>query len=582
MRYAFSLRILLLVFIILILSTAPFIFLLSHLHKKGIHKSVEENLQSLSHILTKQLERFMQIEHPKLTQDYLLDLIAHSEVQTITIYRKDGKATFSSNPLNIGRYLPQTHPICKSCHLPSPPRKTNTWKDPEKPEVLSFLSVVRNQKKCYTCHGSNAHIIGFLRIDLPMMTINKETRRSLFTLLMVALWMILSSGIVLVITLRKRIIQPVETLAIYAQQLKTQADRVMPAILRRQRLFENLAHQIQDTTQALHEQEAFLKAILNSLEEQIVVIDENQHILLANQSFYDKTPEDKRGPYCRREDGGCLALEALKEEKPLQTFIEEGKHRFLFYAIPLFFKGKKVVLEVRQDISHVQQLAQSERLATLGLLASGVAHQINSPLNVLLTNLEMLRREGKLSDRMWRRVSHACNRLEELGKRMLLLATSQGERSTWVDLSHFSRRVLHFVEPLCQQQKIKMDREIKTDGMKIKTDPEQLEQVLINLLVNAVQAMPKGGKLTFKSSYQKDEVIFVIGDTGKGIRKEDLPHIFEPTFSTKGSQGTGFGLFLVKHFLQNLGGNIHVTTSSKGTIFTVTLGLDHAGTSHLH
>jgi signal transduction histidine kinase/HD-like signal output (HDOD) protein/CheY-like chemotaxis protein len=224
-----------------------------------------------------------------------------------------------------------------------------------------------------------------------------------------------------------------------------------------------------------------------------------------------------------------------------------------------------------------EQLMRNERLASVGKMAAGAAHEINNPLAVISGRAQMLLRDEK----------------DEKKGKALKLMVEQSRRASKIltDLMGFARpampkteptnvnfvihHVLSMVENQLRQKNIECKREFAQGLPKISADKHQLEQVFLNIVLNAEHAMDGGGTLTVDTSLTpaKDRILIKFTDTGKGIPKEDLPHVFEPFFTTKEEgEGTGLGLAMSYGIVTSHGGEIDVDSAiGEGTSFTVEL-----------
>lgn len=231
-----------------------------------------------------------------------------------------------------------------------------------------------------------------------------------------------------------------------------------------------------------------------------------------------------------------------------------------------------------------QQMAVCERLASLGTLAAGVAHEINNPLAIIKEAagwMELLLGKKELAD-MPRKQDFelALNKIEksiERAKRITLQLLEFGRKDdsvlSEVNLIEIADEALQLLKRETANKEIYISREMGPDTKTIWSDPYQLRQVLINLLTNAIHATENGGGITISIQAAGEEANLTVRDTGQGIPKENLDKIFEPFFSTKPpGLGTGLGLFVTRGIVEKLGGTISVESRlGHGTSFSITL-----------
>ncbi|MBI3330320.1 MAG: PAS domain S-box protein [Nitrospinae bacterium] len=241
---------------------------------------------------------------------------------------------------------------------------------------------------------------------------------------------------------------------------------------------------------------------------------------------------------------------------------------------------------IAQDVTEqkraAQEMARSERLALAGQLASGLAHEIGTPLNVIAGTAEYLLTELPTEDP--RRadleiISQETHRVADLVRRLLGLVRERGELRAPVDLDALLDHTLRLLEYRFQKEKIAVVKQYTADLPPVLGVRQQLEQVFLNLLVNAWHAMPEGGTITVTTRPDGPQAVVEIADTGCGIPEEHLGRLFEPFFTTKPpEQGTGLGLSVAHHLITAHGGHIEITSQvNPGTTATITLPLASGG-----
>lgn len=241
------------------------------------------------------------------------------------------------------------------------------------------------------------------------------------------------------------------------------------------------------------------------------------------------------------------------------------------------------VLERTKEIAKVSdQLVQSEKLASLGQLVAGIAHEINNPLTGILMfanifsadpRLDAVQRDDALT------IVHETKRCADIVKRLLDFSRTSIPEKQPRSLVHIMEQTVSLVKHHAEVNNILIERNYSADLPEIDVDPNQVEQVFINLLVNSCHAMPQGGRLKIAicTDLKRDRLITTIADTGHGIPEENLGRIFDPFFTTKnqelnGVAGTGLGLSVSYGIIQNHGGQVAVeSVIDQGTVFTIEL-----------
>ncbi len=235
--------------------------------------------------------------------------------------------------------------------------------------------------------------------------------------------------------------------------------------------------------------------------------------------------------------------------------------------------------EAEEDKSNLQnQLRHADRLATIGQLAAGVAHELNEPLGNILGFAQLAQKCPELprqAEKDIEQIVTASLHAREVIKKLLLTARQMPPRKTQVNLNQVVEDGLYLFEARCAKEGIEVVRSLSPDLPEITADPGQLNQVLVNLVVNSVQAMPEGGRLTVQTLARGDHVSLIVEDTGVGMSEEVMKQIFIPFFTTKDvDQGTGLGLAVVHGIVTSHGGSIKVESEEdRGTQFEVQIPL---------
>jgi len=222
-----------------------------------------------------------------------------------------------------------------------------------------------------------------------------------------------------------------------------------------------------------------------------------------------------------------------------------------------------------------KQLIRTDRLAAIGQLAAGVAHELNEPLNTILGFAQLAQKTPDLplqtkSD--LEKIADASLHARNIIRELLIFARQGKPGRTPVNLNQIIMNELKLFETMCAKSGVELKRVVDSELPEILADKSQLRQVISNLIVNALQAMPDGGTLTLQTSFDASSVKFVVEDTGIGMSDEVKENIFLPFYTTKDvDQGTGLGLSVVHGIIASHKGEIFVKSEKdKGTRFTVT------------
>jgi two-component system NtrC family sensor kinase len=244
-----------------------------------------------------------------------------------------------------------------------------------------------------------------------------------------------------------------------------------------------------------------------------------------------------------------------------------------------FFHDLRDELRMKEELQKTQlQLLQSEKMASLGKLAAGVAHQLNNPLGGITLFAKLLLEEYELENGAkedLNRILRDANRCRDTVKELLEFTRQTRHLMRAHDINQALTRTLFLLESQTLFHNISIVKEMDTSLPPVLSDVQQLYHLFMNIVLNAAQAMEGKGILTIRSFLMPDgdKVCIEISDTGPGISQEHLPHIFEPFFTTKEEgKGTGLGLSLAYQIVQNHGGGIRAeSVPGKGTTFSIEL-----------
>ena len=291
-------------------------------------------------------------------------------------------------------------------------------------------------------------------------------------------------------------------------------------------------------------------------------------IVLDDQSY--STQNYRRAKYRQRTpiiiDGkqrGHVEVAYPKEKFGHDQIVFLNEEQTLLDAVAREIAAIIMRREAEQDkLKLEEQLRHADRLATIGQLAAGVAHELNEPLGHILGFAQLVKKCPELPAQAQADVDRILSSsfyAREIVKRLLIFSRQISPQKTKVNVNHLVTNAFNFLEPRCASDGIEVSCSLSPDVPEIDADPSQLNQVFVNLIVNAMQAMPDGGKLTICTLKERAKISITIEDTGIGMDEEVLKKIFTPFFTTKDvGLGTGLGLPVVHGIVTAHGGSIKV------------------------
>jgi len=383
---------------------------------------------------------------------------------------------------------------------------------------------------------------------------------------------------------------------------------------------------LQTVIQRLARERSFLETLFNTIEDGVLVVDENARILYFNQAvtrLLGLQSHSAEGQpitrYLPEVDWPTLsALDSAGGQRVTRHELEVTypRPRFLsLYAAPLDGEagGSSGLALIVHDATEAREKTfaaiESERIQALTLLAASVAHEIGNPLNALDIHLQLMERELKklkaalaelgsaktvsvgrkksrngattrgteeIADRLERYVAVAkgeTTRLDYIIRQFLQAIRPTPLQLSVASLNDVIRETIELLRPEIENRGVTVKEKLAGQIPGIPIDPAQIKQALVNLIKNALQAMTKGGVLTLKTDQAAEGIVITVSDTGGGIPREQIKRIFEPFYTTK-KKGTGLGLMIVQRIVREHGGRIELESRvGQGSTFRIWLPL---------
>jgi PAS domain S-box-containing protein len=472
--------------------------------------------------------------------------------------------------------------------------------------ILRTVVPVHNRAACHGCHDPAHGINGVMLLDMDAGTIRAAANRDLRWLVAgtVGLALVLITAIALivrVVVLRR--LQRFETTA--RQICEGRLDRRVPAsgsdtISWLGREFNIMADAVTGLLGDVHRERERLERVINSIDDGIVVLDEKRTVIAANDAFLARSGETRgrtMGCSCtdatERMCGGCdcptlaCLTTGQRQVRVFERQKDDGSVAWEeVHASPVAGMAgtPRQVVEVWRDITDRRaaeaRLAESHRLASLGLLASGFSHELNTPLATVLTCVEGIAREVTRQPD-WQRVGESAIiardqilRCRGITQHFLRMSRGRPAAGDIVDVHAAAAAVMRLIQPTARELGITIDMDSPgADRLRVRANEADLHHALMNVLLNAVQAQAHaaGGGAVALTLRGGEAVHVQVSDRGPGIPAGHQKRIFEPFFSLR-EGGTGLGLFLALTFVRQWGGEITLeSTPGAGATFDIVL-----------
>lgn len=594
------------------LASAAGAYLYSIRHSSTLLDTARRDALAQSELIRGALEHAMLEDNRTLIEQMVNAFGREPQVLSVMLLDREGVVQFSSGPVEAGGELSIESATCQSCHRLAPAQRASSRVIETKDgSILRTVVPFRNRPECHDCHDPANAINGVLISDLNAAEIQAAANRDLRWMVAVSaaitLLLVAAIGMVVRVVVLGRL-QRFETTA----RLIAKGDlaRRVPAsgtdtISWLATEFNAMADSVSGLVGQVQSERERLETVINSIDDGIVVLDGDRRVVAANNAFLGRTGsvrDDVLGCSCCGEGAGactvtdCPTLACLQtgepqiriceRQRPDGTVAWEEVHASRITALS---GDPGHVVEVWRDISDRRaaeaRLAESHRLASLGFLASGFSHEMNTPLATVLACVEGIVREAR-SDRSssdWTYVRENASTAREqvlrcrgITQQFLRMARGQPSGPQIVDIAGALAAAVRLLEPTARSRGVSLEANLPSPGsLRVRTDEAELQHVVINLMLNAVQACPSGGAVRIDAMLTElsgaEGVRIAVADDGCGIAAEDHRRIFEPFFSMRPG-GTGLGLFMSLNAVRRWGGDIAVESMpGAGSTFTVVL-----------
>ncbi len=589
--------------------------LLYTLHRNELLAGLKAATTTQGALLEQGLRHAMLDRDPHLLAALIQRLGREPDVAGVLVLSKGGEVRFASDSLLVGSRFSPSDPTCLACHQQPVRERGHTllFRHADGRRVLRNVNPIANGPQCFGCHNPTDRVNGVLVIDHALDRVESQLRAEAAFLAGGTLAVIGLVGVILGWLLHRLVLRPVALLrrALSAaeggdlgRELPATGDDEMADLSAQ---FNRMAASLRETLARLREREEYLGRILASADDGIVVVDRDLRVVTANDAYLalcGKQRDEVVGqaccfaPQCHRpETDHCPSWAAFSQgagRRVVRRMTDDAgaTRTYEISASPLEINGEICqALEVWRDITERTRLeaglAHSERLASVGLLAAGISHEINNPLATITTCLDGLQRrldetptqQAALATvirdylELIQREVHRCR---DLTSKLVLLSRKSSLAREPVDLNAILAETISLLDFEVADRRAQIDRELAPDLPLVRGDDARLRQVMLNLLMNALQAVGEGGRVCIRSQHEGDRVRIAIIDNGCGIAPADLDHVFEPFYSARrGRRSSGLGLFISNQIVHAHGGTMEIRSQlGLGTEVEVVIPVD--------
>ncbi len=337
---------------------------------------------------------------------------------------------------------------------------------------------------------------------------------------------------------------------------------------------------------------SFNESIINSIKISIIVLNEKLEIIKFNPAarsllglagekrninFFSSFPGFENSNI---RNAINIALYEKKTQIIEEVNIQSDSEQLIFDIIISPFldetggiRGVILIIENRTEIVRTKRLLnQSERLATIGRMAAQLTHQIKNPLSTISLNLEFIRddlRENRVDNEHYQKklnlIQSEIENLVKLSDEYLRFAKISDSRIEDIDINNLIKGITDLYELECTSKNIKMVNNLYKGELIVKGDYNQLKQAVVNILINAIESVDKGGEIHIKTENSDGFAKIYISDNGKGIDEAIIQHIFDPFYTTK-EKGAGLGLSIAAKIIEESGGRINCKNNPEGGV----------------
>jgi PAS domain S-box-containing protein len=553
------------------------------------------------HVIAVALEDHMLEDRRDLIRKMIEGVSNDAAVKRLMVVDHDGRVRMTNDRRFMDRVFPRDSPTCQVCHaIPARERATSTVIEIEGGTVLRSVYPFRNRQPCHRCHGNVNTVNGVLITDTNIADLRRTLKAQILntTGIIALVALVLLVGITLMVrVLVLRRLRRIESTAraIAAGDFGTRVQvSGTDAVARLGREFNLMAGSVADLLSQLRRQRTQLENVMSSVDDGMLVVDRTFTVVAVNKSLAERIGDTRENLLFRRcydiwplpcdcarggRDEHCAAMacfstgqlhKGFRTRQAADGTIREEE----VFASPILDAngGVEQVVEVWRDIterkSHEARMAEFQRLVSLGMLASGFSHEVNTPLGTMLVHVDEIRRRADAWEDELGIIRGEILRCRDLTQQFLQLSRGQSVQRELLALPEVVRSTIPLVAHVASEAGVSL--RVVENGCRptVSANGGAVRQVLLNVLLNAVQASRRGSEVRVHVADAPVPRVSV-EDDGIGMAPEVREKVFEPFFTRRPS-GTGLGLFVSLNLARQWGGDIHVSSvPERGSTFEI-------------
>ena len=560
----------------------------------------------LSDVIKGSLTHAMQTRNLSEVSAIIDNVSRQPGVIKVFVVDKQGVIKFSPAREEIGTRVALSDPTCQICHhvQVESRNKTVIFTVAGGERVFRNVNPIINEPACFGCHDAKDRLNGVLISDFSMTEIDRRLASTFRGMLLGLLLAVGATGLTITLTMNRLVIRKLEQVVRATKLLGRGQLDLKVDVASRDELGE-LATSFNEMVEglrrakALRERKELLENVLNNVDDCVMVFAPDGTVVALNRGTARVFGLDaaevigRRYAFFGEEQEGVLAQARIAGPLTIEMKLRAEDGRYFpaqVYLAALKGEGEdlQACVAIAQDLTEErvkerlqQQLAHSEKLAAVGRLAAGVAHELNNPLGNVLLYAKLLLEDSPpeaLGHANARHIVENTLRCKAIVRSLLDYARQSEVQMAWTDLNEVIEASVQFVANDLHLRGLGCELRLDRGLPRVRCDRRQIQQVLVNLLQNGMEAVDDRGTLTVFSrrSEKGDGVVVAVRDDGRGLSREALSRMFEPFYTTK-EQGTGLGLSICYGIVARHNGRIWAESGggegTPGSTFFVELPL---------